>query len=183
MTFPKKIREQVYNKYDGHCAYCGRKIEYKDMQIDHFIPQRRWNTERSNDINNLMPSCRSCNHYKRAHSLETFRRYIFEIPKKLKENYIYKIGLIYGNVIENKHPIKFYYEECEEKKHHDFNRVKKRLLIVTVKINIQKRIIYYKAQGTYCCTTCQHPMKKTEAKNNNYCPYCGQKLSGEILLI
>lgn len=49
--------------------------------------------------------------------------------------------------------------------------------------DIPKRIIYYKAQGTYCCTTCQHPMKKTEAKNNKYCPYCGQKLSGEILLI
>ena len=125
MTFPKKIREQVYNKYDGHCAYCGRKINYKDMQIDHFIPQRRWSAEQSNDISNLMPSCRSCNHYKRAHSLETFRRYIFEIPKKLKENYIYKIGLIYGNVIENEHPIKFYYEECEEKKHHDFSRTKK----------------------------------------------------------
>lgn len=115
-SFSKKIREQVYNKYGGHCAYCGRQIEYRDMQIDHFIPQRRWSTERSNDISNLMPSCRSCNHYKRANSLETFRRYIFEIPKKLRENnYIYKIGLIYDNVIENEHPIKFYFEEYEEK--------------------------------------------------------------------
>lgn len=115
-SFSKKIREQVYNKYGGHCAYCGRQIEYKDMQIDHFIPQRRWSAERSNDISNLMPSCRSCNHYKRANSLETFRRYIFEVPKKLRENnYIYKIGLIYGNVIENEHSIKFYFEEYEEK--------------------------------------------------------------------
>lgn len=24
----KKIREQVYKKYNGHCAYCGCKLEY-----------------------------------------------------------------------------------------------------------------------------------------------------------
>lgn len=34
----KRLREIVYNKYNGHCAYCGRKIDIKDMQIDHFVP-------------------------------------------------------------------------------------------------------------------------------------------------
>ena len=86
------------------------------MQVDHFIPQKRCNVDIVDDISNLMPSCRSCNHYKRAHSLNTFRRYIAEIPKKLKTNYIYKIGLIYGNVIENEKPIKFYFEEYEERR-------------------------------------------------------------------
>lgn len=86
------------------------------MQVDHFIPQKRCDSTIVDDISNLMPSCRSCNHYKRAHSLETFRRYIAEIPKKLKTNYIYKIGLIYGNVIENEKPIKFYFEEYEERR-------------------------------------------------------------------
>lgn len=89
------------------------------MQVDHFIPQTRCDITIVDDISNLMPSCRSCNHYKRAHSLETFRRYIAEIPKKLKTNYIYKIGLIYGNVIENEKPIKFYFEEYEERKAKD----------------------------------------------------------------
>ena len=60
-------------------------------------------------------SCRMCNHYKRANSLETFRRYIAEIPRKLRENYIYKVGVVYGNVIENEKPIKFYFEEMEGK--------------------------------------------------------------------
>ena len=46
----------------------------------------------------------------RANNLETFRRYIQEILKKLHDNYIYKIGLVYGNVIENEKPIKFYFE-------------------------------------------------------------------------
>lgn len=34
----KELREQIYHKYDGRCAYCGREIEYKDMQVDHLEP-------------------------------------------------------------------------------------------------------------------------------------------------
>ena len=114
MGFSKKIREEVYQKYNGHCAYCGREIEYKDMQVDHFIAKAVINDEHTNDMSNLMPSCRMCNHYKRAHSLETFRRYIQEIPKKLKTNYIYKVGIVYGNVIENVKPIQFYFETVDK---------------------------------------------------------------------
>lgn len=64
-------------------------------------------------IDNLMPACRMCNHYKRANSLETFRRYIAEIPRKLRENYIYKVGVAYGEVVEKAHPVKFYFEQQE----------------------------------------------------------------------
>ena len=31
----KKIRIKVWEKYNHHCAYCGCKLEYKDMQVDH----------------------------------------------------------------------------------------------------------------------------------------------------
>mgnify|MGYP003302008891 CR=1 FL=1 len=120
MTIKKELREKVYNKYNGHCAYCGKEIEYKNMQVDHFIPitaaeYGKVDLDTVIDFNNLMPSCRMCNHYKRAHDIETFRRYIFEIPKKLKDNYIYKVGLVYGNVVENEKPIKFYFETVELK--------------------------------------------------------------------
>lgn len=54
-----------------------------------------------------------CNHYKRANSLETFRRYIEEIPRKLRDNYIYKVGIVYGEVVEQAHPVKFYFEQQE----------------------------------------------------------------------
>lgn len=114
MSISKEKRLEVYEKYNKHCAYCGRIIEYKDMQVDHFIPQSLICDSETDNIINLMPSCRSCNHYKRAHSLETFRQYIAEIPRKLKNNYIYKIGLIYGNVIENEKPIKFYFEKVRD---------------------------------------------------------------------
>ena len=113
MDISKAIRQRVYEKYNGRCAYCGRKIEYKDMQVDHFIAKRGWNEQGTDDISNLTPACRMCNHYKRANTLETFRIYIQEIPRKLRNNYIYKVGVAYGNVIENEKPIEFYFEKVE----------------------------------------------------------------------
>lgn len=120
-AIPKKIREAVYNKYDGHCAYCGKKIEYKDMQVDHLIPfqRERWKKYSEEEIEcfeNYMPACRRCNHYKRAHSLEVFRQMIEEIPVKLyRDNYIYKVGLDYAIIEARDRKIKFYFEEYEER--------------------------------------------------------------------
>ena len=115
MAISKSKREVVYQKYNGRCAYCGREIAYKDMQVDHLLPLRAWGIEDAgtDDIDNLMPACRMCNHYKRANSLETFRRYIEEIPRKLRDNYIYKVGVAYGEVVEQEHPVKFYFDGQE----------------------------------------------------------------------
>lgn len=40
-------------------------------------------------------------------------RYIEEIPRKLRENYIYKVGVVYGEVVEKEHTVKFYFEQQE----------------------------------------------------------------------
>jgi hypothetical protein len=118
---PKKTREAVYNKYDGHCAYCGKELEPKGWQLDHLIPVQRerfkkYSEEEIECFENYVPSCRRCNHYKRAHSLEVFRKYIEEIPAKLyRDNYIYKVGLDYGLVEAHEHKVKFYFEEYEER--------------------------------------------------------------------
>lgn len=37
------IRQAVYAKYNGHCAYCGCEIDYNDMQVDHIEPKCRGN--------------------------------------------------------------------------------------------------------------------------------------------
>lgn len=119
-TIPKKVREAVYQKYDGHCAYCGKKIDYKEMQVDHLIPiqRERWKKGSEEEIEcfeNYLPSCRRCNHYKRAHSLEVFRKYIEEIPAKLyRDNYIYKVGLDYGLIEPHEHKVTFYFEQIDE---------------------------------------------------------------------
>lgn len=116
MAINKKTRERVYLKYNGHCSYCGKAIAYKDMQVDHLKPLGAYNEENrgTDDFENLMPSCRRCNHYKRANTLEAFRKMIEEIPRKLERNYIYKVGVDYGNVVPMPHPVKFYFELSEE---------------------------------------------------------------------
>jgi hypothetical protein len=120
-TIPKKVREAVYDKYDGHCAYCGKELEPKGWQLDHLIPVqrerfKRYSEEEIECFENYVPSCRRCNHYKRAHSLEVFRKYIEDIPAKLyRDNYIYKVGLDYGLVEAHEHKVKFYFEEYEER--------------------------------------------------------------------
>ena len=108
----KSKREAVYQKYGGHCAYCGKEIAYKDMQVDPLEPQNKGG---ANDMDNLMPSCRRCNHYKRANNLEGFRKMIEEIPGKLEvRNYIYRVALDYSLVEAKPHKIKFYFEEVEK---------------------------------------------------------------------
>ena len=122
-----KVREAVYLKYDGHCAYCGKKLTHKEYQVDHLIPIQRerfgkYTEDQLERFENYMPACRVCNHYKRAHSLETFRRYIEEIPLKLdRDSYIYRIGKKYKLIEEHPRKIKFYFEEIEEERNQVIN--------------------------------------------------------------
>jgi hypothetical protein len=121
-------RQIVYDKYRGHCAYCGEVISIKDMQVDHIIPQ--WNfvwdiknkfkvppflihlTELDvNHIDNLLPTCRVCNKWKSAHSLDVFRTEIEEQLKRLNDySSNYRIAKKYGLVKEMPSKITFYFE-------------------------------------------------------------------------
>lgn len=104
-----KIRKTIYEKYDGHCAYCGRKIKIEEMQIDHFRPK---NAGGDDDLENLMPSCRRCNHYKRAHPLELFRAFLLDMRHKvIDDTYLGKIALDYGMVEWKGWDGKFYFEK------------------------------------------------------------------------
>lgn len=106
-------RQAVYNKYDGHCAYCGCKLEsIKDMQVDHILPQRRDGT---NDLDNLNPSCRLCNHYKRGNDLETFRTFsLGGLIERLKKIYIFRVALKYGMIEIKSFDNKFYFERTQD---------------------------------------------------------------------
>lgn len=134
MAISKKVRQLVYDKYDGHCAYCGKHIEIKDMQVDHMIPQNRIPyihrttpdyaiekykqiqkemQEKVNAIENLMPSCRRCNHYKRAEDLETYRKNIMTIQDRMAKDYLFKVALDYGVVEVKPFNGVFYFEKIE----------------------------------------------------------------------
>ena len=72
----KTIRDKVYAKYNGNCAYSGTPLD-KDWQVDHINPKRLYDYGMfSGDpdcIDNLVPAQRLINHYKRALPLDDFR--------------------------------------------------------------------------------------------------------------
>lgn len=108
-TIPKKVREKVYQMYNGHCAYCGTEIAYKDMQIDHATPLRIGGAD---DITNFMPACRSCNHYKATFDIEGFRNYLSNIHKRLvRDSVPYQVAERFDIVKHVSDDVKFYFEE------------------------------------------------------------------------
>lgn len=114
---PKQIREIVHQKYNGHCAYCGCELEYKDMQVDHiesvFIAEHL-KKEVNDTIDNYMPSCRMCNYYKDVETLEGFRDKLTNmLIRNVRKPFDYRLAVKYGLVQENIKPIKFYFEEHE----------------------------------------------------------------------
>lgn len=119
-TISKDIRLRVYNSYSGHCAYCGCKIEYKEMQIDHINSVYRTMIISGNideNINNYMPSCRQCNFYKSTFTLEYFRERLSTILiNNLRKQFSYKLALKYGLIQEKIKPIKFYFEKIDEER-------------------------------------------------------------------
>lgn len=115
MSFSKEIRKKIYDKYNGHCAYCGCVLDIKDMQIDHINSKyisEYYNEEIDNSLNNLNPSCRQCNFYKSTKSIEQFRHDLEDtIWHNLEKMFNYRLLKKYGQVEEHKTKIKFYFEE------------------------------------------------------------------------
>ena len=40
-AIPQKARQEVFKKYGGKCAYCGKVLSPKGWQLDHLIPVQR----------------------------------------------------------------------------------------------------------------------------------------------
>ncbi len=112
---PKKIRQQVYEKCNGHCAYCGCELEYKDMQVDHiesvYLAELR-NNEVDDTLSNYMPSCRMCNYYKSTSTIEQFRNKLTGmLMENVRRPFDYRLALKYGLIKEDIKPVVFYFEK------------------------------------------------------------------------
>ena len=109
MPIRPENKEEVYNKYKGHCAYCGKIIDYRNMQIDHIKPRAFGGLD---NIENLNPSCRQCNHYKRGMPLEDFRNiWLGKLHERLLKQYTIKVAISYGIVKIKPFNLKFYFEK------------------------------------------------------------------------
>jgi hypothetical protein len=113
----KQQRLQIYGKYDGHCAYCGRAIDYREMQVDHI--RAKWRSEiydgltreEIESMTNFNPSCRMCNFRKGELTIEEFRREIRLQSEREMQRFQARMSAAYG-LIEH-HPereVTFYFE-------------------------------------------------------------------------
>jgi 5-methylcytosine-specific restriction endonuclease McrA len=64
------IRKTVFNLCAGRCAYCGKKLRFKHLTVDHIQPLSR---DGANEIDNMLPACGRCNEEKSDMILDAFR--------------------------------------------------------------------------------------------------------------
>lgn len=116
-SIPKKVREQVYQLCNGHCAYCGCEITMKEMQVDHFLAIENGvaianGRGEVDSQDNYLPACRSCNYYKSSMFLDQFRAMVFRWPDiLLRDSVTFRNAVRFGQVTITQHDPKFYYEE------------------------------------------------------------------------
>ena len=108
----KDMRREVYEMYGGHCAYCGREIDIKDMQVDHVQSVYLGGED---ERSNYRPACRSCNFYKSTMSVEGLREQLGLIAGRLEKLFIFRLALAYGLIQLTGRPVKFYFEEYEKR--------------------------------------------------------------------
>lgn len=135
MAISKKIRQQVYDKFGGKCAYTGLPLGDK-WQVDHvnsqyqhayyYTGEEDYNKykKKVHDIDNLLPALAIVNHYKRTKNLEQFRLYmegfhkrLAKLPKKTRVPatekriaYMNKIADAFGITVDKPFDGKFYFE-------------------------------------------------------------------------
>lgn len=121
----KKLRQQIYDKYNGLCAYTGKPLDDK-WQIDHGISKHVGFYKRVevNGIDNLYPAIRIINHYKKAQDIEQFRHYMSKfhirlgkLPKKTsvertvkRKEYMYRIAELFDITTDKPFCGTFYFE-------------------------------------------------------------------------
>lgn len=104
----KAERQEVYAKCNGHCAYCGMEMPISKMQADHLVPLYNYGRD---EVGNMLPACRSCNHYKGTLTLEKFRQAIERWPAVLeRDNGTYRNAVRFGMVEPRPHKVVFYFE-------------------------------------------------------------------------
>lgn len=115
----KKERIAIYNKYDGHCAYCGRPIEFSAFHVDHINPVKEINGVMDNPendtIDNMTPACRSCNSRKGSSTVDFFR---WEMERSVevlrRDSTAFKFAERYNQVECTTRPVVFYFEKVKK---------------------------------------------------------------------
>ena len=102
-------RQKVFEKFNGHCAYCGDELELKKMHVDHILARLRGG---ENNYSNYNPACISCNASKSTYTIEEFReRLIADVDRLRRDSAKFRILERFGIVSQTKTVLKFYFEK------------------------------------------------------------------------
>lgn len=114
---------KLYDYEDAECTLFPSSTQRDWSKFERFWDKPKFrNNERwhqheigSDDIDNLNPSCRMCNYYKRMNDLETFRNNLSDmLMRNVRRPFDYRLALKYGLVKENVQKVKFYYEKAKK---------------------------------------------------------------------
>ncbi len=79
MVYSVERLERIYEKTNGYCYHCGKKVAWRNYgiidgkggwEVDHSIPKSKGGTDH---LNNLVPSCIPCNRYKGDQTSRQYR--------------------------------------------------------------------------------------------------------------
>lgn len=133
MAVSKSDRQKVFDKYGGHCAYCGCQLQ-KGWNVDHIEPiWHTWSEESveniakitggrlrikkgADSIKNYNPACPRCNKWKSTFSVEQFRIEISKQVDRLKrDSSNFRMALDYGLAAAINKPVTFFFETYQTK--------------------------------------------------------------------
>ncbi|MDK2800410.1 MAG: hypothetical protein PWP27_1672 [Clostridiales bacterium] len=100
------IKKYIYSRDEGKCHFCGKKLLFKQMSVDHYLPKSKGGP---NDIFNLVLSCKKCNKIKKSYVPEDYTEVILALLKKAVQDE--KITL--GTVKIKKEDLNFLIQEVE----------------------------------------------------------------------
>ena len=104
MSSNENERKRVYELTQGHCFYCGCKLDFDAFELEHFIAESKG----GGNSGNRVPACSDCNRIKGNNGLDEFRGILNgykteDIQVRLMEKY--------RDVMEKKGGVVFYFEE------------------------------------------------------------------------
>ncbi|MDD3361533.1 MAG: HNH endonuclease signature motif containing protein [Hespellia sp.] len=87
-TYSRNERIEIYNRYNGRCNICGRKLDFSEMTLDHIIPLDK---DGADAMENLQCSCQMCNSIKMNILPQDFMErigciYLYQTGKRLGED-------------------------------------------------------------------------------------------------
>ena len=128
MKLTKAQREQLKNKFGGHCAYCGCDLGDK-WHADHIEAVKRdiihvgggklvsgeMTRPHLDTIENMNPACVPCNLNKSSMSIEGWRGVLSGYRKALiRDSHTFRHSLRFGLVAFTDKPVMFFFETYQQ---------------------------------------------------------------------